>query len=361
MKRILVIEDEESVRESLLDLLMAEDFETQGAENGVIGINLALKEIPDLIICDIMMPEVDGYEVLNTLRKNPLTATTPFIFLSAKADKADFRQGMQLGADDYLTKPFTRADLLEAIETRLAKQAAVTDKFQKKVENLRNSLAYSLPQDLNTPLTVILMSSYLLQKGGAEPQQIAEIAGKINTAAETLQRLIKKFLFFAELEIITTDPGKIKELGNFHTNSPAELITEIASSRALELERENDLEIDLEDTALPISTSNLGKLVEELVDNAFRYSPPETPVKISSRITGLKYSLAFSNVGRGMTQEEILNAGTTIQFDRKLKEKNKSGLGLTIVKRLIDLHNGTLEFKSTPGETTTITVTLPAC
>ncbi|HLP90963.1 MAG TPA: EAL domain-containing response regulator [Nostocaceae cyanobacterium] len=123
MPKILVIEDEESVRENLLDLLEAEDFETIAAANGKIGLNLAITETPDLILCDMMMPEIDGYGVLTALRQDPLTATIPFIFLTAKSAKADFRQGMDMGADDYLTKPFTRAELLSAIMNKLEKYA----------------------------------------------------------------------------------------------------------------------------------------------------------------------------------------------------------------------------------------------
>ncbi|MBW4556528.1 MAG: EAL domain-containing response regulator [Trichormus sp. ATA11-4-KO1] len=125
MTKILVIEDEESVRENLLDLLEAEDFETITAANGKIGISLAISTVPDLILCDMMMPEIDGYSVLTALRQEPLTATIPFIFLTAKSAKADFRQGMDMGADDYLTKPFTRAELLSAIMNRLERQATL--------------------------------------------------------------------------------------------------------------------------------------------------------------------------------------------------------------------------------------------
>ncbi|MCG6134210.1 MAG: EAL domain-containing response regulator [Nostoc sp. LLA-1] len=125
MVKILVIEDEESVRENLLDLLEAEDFETITAANGKIGINLAVSNVPDLILCDMMMPEIDGYGVLTALRQEPLTATIPFIFLTAKSAKSDFRQGMDMGADDYLTKPFTRAELLSAIMNRLERQATL--------------------------------------------------------------------------------------------------------------------------------------------------------------------------------------------------------------------------------------------
>ncbi|QLE55631.1 EAL domain-containing response regulator [Nostoc sp. TCL26-01] len=141
MIKILVIEDEESVRENILDLLAAEDFSTIAAANGKIGINLALAEFPDLVLCDMMMPEVDGYGVLTALRQEPLTATIPFIFLTAKSAKADFRQGMDMGADDYLTKPFTRAELLSAVMNRLERQATL-----KKYLSNQNLIKTSSPK-----------------------------------------------------------------------------------------------------------------------------------------------------------------------------------------------------------------------
>ncbi|MHC5676858.1 EAL domain-containing response regulator [Nostoc sp.] len=125
MLKILIIEDEEAVRENLLDMLEAEDFETLAAANGKIGLHLAISEVPDLIVCDLMMPELDGHGVLRALRQEPSTATIPFIFLTAKSAKCDFRQAMDMGADDYITKPFTRAELLSAIMNRLEKHATL--------------------------------------------------------------------------------------------------------------------------------------------------------------------------------------------------------------------------------------------
>ena len=117
--KILVIEDEPEMRRNLLMILKLEQFQPLGAENGRIGVALAQREAPDLILCDIMMPELDGHGVLAALRQDPATANIPFIFLTAKGEKADLRQGMNLGADDYLTKPVARADLLRAVTARL--------------------------------------------------------------------------------------------------------------------------------------------------------------------------------------------------------------------------------------------------
>lgn len=119
MKKVLVIEDEPEMRRNLLTILKLEKFQPLGAENGRIGLKLARTEKPDLVLCDVMMPEMDGYGVLEALRADPQTMTTPFIFLTARGEKVDQRCGMDLGADDYLTKPVARADLLGAINARL--------------------------------------------------------------------------------------------------------------------------------------------------------------------------------------------------------------------------------------------------
>lgn len=134
MTKILVIEDEKLVRENIIDLLAAEDFDTIAAANGRVGLDLAVSQIPDLILCDLMMPEVDGYGVLTRLREKPVTASIPFIFLTAKSARTDFRQGMDLGADDYLTKPFTRTELLNAIASRLTKQATLAKQVSTKFD-----------------------------------------------------------------------------------------------------------------------------------------------------------------------------------------------------------------------------------
>lgn len=119
MKRILVIEDEPEMRRNLTTILRMEKFLPLAAENGRAGIEVAKKERPDLILCDVMMPELDGYGVIAALRADPQTVTIPFVFLTAKGEKPDIRTGMNLGADDYLTKPVGKTDLLAAIRSRL--------------------------------------------------------------------------------------------------------------------------------------------------------------------------------------------------------------------------------------------------
>lgn len=137
MSKILVIEDETLTRDMFRDCLEAEGFQTLGAEDGLAGIALARQHLPNLVLCDIIIPKLDGYEVLSQLRRVATTATIPFIFITAKTQKADRRQGMSLGADDYLTKPFTVEELVEAVSARLERRAmlqahyATTDRSSK--------------------------------------------------------------------------------------------------------------------------------------------------------------------------------------------------------------------------------------
>lgn len=129
--KILIVEDNHELRENIAEILQLSGYETIEAENGKVGVQKALEQLPDLILCDIMMPELDGFGVLKILNKNTATNTIPFIFLTAKGEKSDWRKGMGLGADDYITKPFDDTDLLTVIEMRLAKSQRLQARFKE--------------------------------------------------------------------------------------------------------------------------------------------------------------------------------------------------------------------------------------
>lgn len=140
MTTILIIEDNKDIRENTEELLTLAGYKVKTAEDGKIGVDLAIKEQPDLIICDIMMPELDGYGVLHILSKRSDTSTIPFIFLTAMTEKSEVRKGMELGADDYLTKPFDETDLLNAIEARLKKSSIRKNDYAPTAEGLTSFL-----------------------------------------------------------------------------------------------------------------------------------------------------------------------------------------------------------------------------
>ncbi len=181
MNKILVIEDEEIVRSNIVEILESGEFEAIGAENGRQGIELAFDNLPNLIICDVTMPELDGYGVLKLLRQNSTTKTIPFIFLTARADKTDIRTGMNLGADDYLTKPFRRTELLTAVTARLAKHQAMTEHYHDQLEVAQKELIHSLYYDrlTNLPNQLLLRERFdesLAQKGSGQAPSILIVA-----------------------------------------------------------------------------------------------------------------------------------------------------------------------------------------
>jgi len=132
MKTVLIIEDDQALRENTAEILELSHYKVITASNGLIGVSMAKKHVPDLILCDIMMPKLDGYQVLSKLSNNKITQIIPFVFLSVKGQLEDIRKGMNLGADDYIIKPYTEDDLLSVIERRLAKSAQL---FDSKKEN----------------------------------------------------------------------------------------------------------------------------------------------------------------------------------------------------------------------------------
>ena len=139
--KVLIIEDNTDIRENIVEILELAGYTVFAAPNGKAGVDLAVKNLPDIILCDIMMPELDGYGVLYMINKNPELAAVPFIFLTAKAERVDFRKGMEMGADDYLTKPFDDMELLTAVESRLKKKEAQQAFYSKPLDQLNSLIA----------------------------------------------------------------------------------------------------------------------------------------------------------------------------------------------------------------------------
>lgn len=363
MSKILVIDDDALVRANLVELLELESFEVLSAEDGRAGVQLARQHLPDLIICDIMMPELDGYGVLGELRQDSATATIPFIFLTAKTEKSDMRQGMSLGADDYLVKPFTRQEILDAISARLAKQTAFIQKTQSKLDDLRSAITLALPHELRTPLTGILgYSELLMDETATLPRQdILDLARNIHFAAKRLQDLMTNFLLYAELALAGKDPEqavKMRDPGPCYIESA---VTEVARQQAQWAHREADLQLEVERAGVYLGVVYTAKLAKEVIHNAFKFSRPGTPVRITGRSNAPSYTLSIEDRGHGMTPGQIADAGAYVQFERKRYEQQGQGLGLIIAKWIAELHGGQLLIESVPGQHTTVQITLPLC
>jgi two-component system sensor histidine kinase/response regulator len=364
MTRILVIEDMPILREDILNILAFEGYETLGAENGRAGLEQMRDWQPDLVICDIMMPELDGYGVLAEVRKQKLWTNLPFIFLTARIDRPDVRQGMDMGADDYLTKPFSPTELIASVRARLEKQESLKAMSEQKLEDLRNRIIISLPHELRTPLTSILGYSDILLEDAAvlDAQQVKEIATAINASAQRLWHVAENYLLYTRIEMARAIPDYGDALASEAITNADELVEAEAFQRAQRVQRESDLAIDLtfEPVVVRISSDHLCKIVSELVDNALKFSEKGSRVSVSARMTpdGL-YSLSVSDEGRGMTPQLIASVGAFMQFERHIYEQQGLGLGLVICRSLAELRGGSLHIESTPLQGTTVRVALP--
>jgi two-component system, sensor histidine kinase and response regulator len=362
MKKILIIDDEEWLREMMQLALRQRGFDVIEAEGGATGIEMARKELPDLILCDVNMDKVDGYLTLSSLRSEPITASIPFILMTGLADEAGMRHGMELGADDYLPKPFTIEALYATVDARLKKVNVVRQEAEKKLADLRENLSMMLPHELRTPLNGILAYGEMLVADAESlpPSEIAEMGQVIYDSGRRLERLIENFLIFAQLELLGSDPQKLHSLLRRQTQSAAPVIEKHARDQAGLTNRATDLVLELTDVPMPISEEYLAKIVDELVQNAFKFSPPSSPVRVALvNNSPDTVTLTVADSGRGLSSEHIAKIGAYMQFDRKMHEQQGLGLGLTICKRLTELHGGTLTIQSDPGAGTTVTVRLP--
>ncbi len=361
MKKILVIDDEEWLREMMQLALRQKGFDVIQAENGTRGIELARKELPDLIMCDVNMDKVDGYVTLSSLRNEPATAAIPFILMTGLADNDGMRHGMELGADDYLAKPFTIDALYAAVDARLKKTQTLRAEAERKLTDLRDNLSLMLPHELRTPLNGILAYGEILSAEAATlpPAEIAEMGQVIHQSGKRLERLVENFLIYAQLELLGSDAQNLRVLRSKTTRAAAQVIETRARAQAQAANRAADLLLELGDWAMPMSEDYLAKVVDELVQNAFKFSSAGGRVRVELAADPHAVWLAVSDAGRGFSTEQIARVGAYMQFDRRMQEQQGLGLGLSIARRLTELHGGTLAIQSEKGAGTTVTVKLP--
>ena len=354
MQKILVIEDDHDVRANVIEILQLEGFTVVVAQDGEEGLEFAKTLGPDLILCDIALPKKSGYEVLTEVRSDPHITLTPFMFLTAKASKHDMREGMQLGADDYLTKPFTIQELLTAVHTQLKKHKAVS----QQMDELRSSLTLMLPHELLTPLNVILGFSAFLQNAKKLPpdDEIATMGKAIYENGQRLQRLVENYLLYTELKLLNYEKAEHSIWLDPLLVETKSFLQDLSITPARRAHRQDDVFYDLVDANIQMAPKAFVKILEELLDNAFKFSPDGSPVHLSSTSDGQQFTLTVQDQGRGMTHEEVAKIGAFMQFDRQRYEQQGVGLGLALVFRLTKLNRGQVQITSEPGRGTTVTV-----
>lgn len=361
--KILVVEDEEPIRELLKMELETEGFIVDVAANGAEGLNKVKTFLPDLIVCDVMMPVMDGFTMQEKLSQDPRFKEIPLIFLTAKSDKKDIRFGKSIGAEDYITKPFEFDDLLVSINAKLKKYYDRKQILNARLDEIRKSILFALPHEFKNPLSTMSgFLSLLLDKDYQKSEkEMEEFLNYIKQSSDRLYRLVMNFLKLAELEVTESDENKVKEIRsirNFNWQTETETIIN-------DLSEKFNIKIDYTFEGItnpcPFDYNTLNTILTELISNAVKFSPPER-IEISVLAIGniTFFELTVSDKGRGIPKEELEKILEPFyQYNRKFYEQQGGGLGLTIVNKIVQIFNGKLQIESELDKGTTVKIFIP--
>jgi len=351
MKKILIIEDTENVRENIIEILENEDYEVYAAENGKTGVEMALSIQPDLVLCDIMMPVMDGYETLKELRKHVVTATTPFIFLSAKNSPQDLRLGMELGADDYIPKPFTMEELVGGVGMRIKRSAEFIEKSEAKLNELTQNMGTPITEVINEPLKAVIGFSKMLmtEYPNMEKFEMAEFNQLIYRAGMKLRIVVGKSYLYQQLQSIQINDDELAKKKQEISKNAQSLAQDKVSELATENRRIDDISVSFEDADLHIPSEYFVAAIAEVTENAMLYSPKRTGISVVGKVEGDHYVVSVKDGGLGMTADQISKIGAYQKFQEDLEGKSGVGLGLINTKKIMDLFNGTFLIQSDFG------------
>ena len=361
MKRILVVEDDPEIRLNIEAILRMNDYEVLSASNGSIGLELSLQHIPDLIISDVIMPCLDGFGLLKELKKHSETINIPFLFLTAKIETQDFRQGMNLGADDYITKPFNLDEFIHAVKTRLDKQDLNKKIYSRNVDYLRKSLTQAVPLAISRPIDdIIELSEHMHDKYNEISSTTAiDMLNSLKKSAKKLKDIFEKYRLFASLEFVLSSPEDIKNLKSCSTDSAAEIVYSVVDQLSSKYNRTDDISISIKEAQLSMEKEHFRILTYEILDNALKFSDPGTEIIVKSSVNNDGYNMIITNYGPGMTQKQINNIGAYIQFLQKDKHHGGIGLGLAVVNHIIEIFGGNINIESETDYFTSVNVVLP--
>lgn len=357
LRTVLIIDDDNALRPVLAASLEAHGYRTLSANNAKEGIELARVNLPDLILCDIDMPGMNGRRALQSLRSDPELADRQFVLMTGNTAYADPRTSMDLGADDFLLKPFSIDDLKNCVNARL-KRAEISRHLETRViDQLRISLQSSLPHEFFTPLAGVFgLTELLLEElDDLGKDEIRAILKDVHTASKRLHRTLRNYLFIISLDA----PSSSKPASWLEAPMVEEAIRTGAEAAAERHGRRNDMTLDLGGARLKCGPTEISALAEELLQNAFAFSRHETRVHVSLAAADSHLVLTVADRGRGMTPKQLQQLGLFQQHDRKRFEQQGLGLGLVLVRRIVERLNGELRFESDPGQGTTVRVVLP--
>jgi len=376
MSSILVVDDEPDnfdVIEVLLNV-NEQNYTLHYASGGEEAIaNLEMFQ-PDLILLDVMMPSIDGIEVCRQIKAMSAWQSVPIIMVTALSTKEDLARCLEVGADDFISKPVSGLELrarvksmlrikhqYDLIKTLSHLQENTINLLQNNLDQLCGSLVSTLPHELNTPLNGVFGVIDLLVEDhqNMSTEEVQELLKMAQQSAQRLQKLTKRFLQYARLEMLANNP-KTAQIENINPKvSTHILIKNVVKAQAEGFDRLGDVVCDLENVEVSIVDRDFLSIVNELLENALKFSQPNTPVQINSQLKNGKFYLAISDLGRGMMAEQIAKIGAFTQFERKYYEQQGIGLGLKIVKKITELYGGEFLVSSVYHQGTTVSIELP--
>ncbi len=361
-EQILIVEDDLAMSSGIRDVLEMHGYRVQLAENGVEGLKVLEALTPDLIISDIMMPEMDGFEFLERVRRRPEWATVPFIFLTAKGQRPDIRTGKQLGADDYLVKSVDLEDLLVVVRAKLERSLVIRQRSRQDMEELKRQVLNMLSHEFRTPLTYITGYVDLIQDGEWSPEELQKFLGRIKSGSLRLNHLVEDFLFLVRFETDDARQAYAMDKGPF--NTWRSLIARVfdaqrgpAAQRSVELLSDVQPELPLVEAHEPY----LENAVNRLVDNAVKFSKQDggqVIVKVSAADD--QVCCTVIDTGIGIPAAELPHMFDRFhQINRQKIEQQGAGVGLAIVRGIADLHHGKVACRSVEGEGSEFEICLP--
>ncbi|MBN1398400.1 MAG: hybrid sensor histidine kinase/response regulator [Bacteroidetes bacterium] len=361
-KRILCIEDDEQMRLIVQMALESAGYEMEEAADGKQGLDRAMETNPDLILCDINMPGMDGFQTLEELRKHKSTAYIPFIFMTGDSPQKYLRKGMNLGASDFIMKPIEMQDLLKAVEVRLQEVDRNREEAQKAIADLSESITRALPHELRTPMTGIMGLAELLkvQAEDMTPAEVKDLAESLYNSAVRMNKTLEKFWIYTQCLLLPSDSVKLASSREMGTRQADTIIRRTAEEMALAYKRSGDLTLELSALSVAINERYFEQVIRQVIENAFKFSDSGTKVSISTSIKDNNSVIFVMDKGRGMSVDQIQKIQAFMQFDRERHEQQGLGLGLMIAKRLLKIHDGKLDITSDLGQGSTITISLPA-
>jgi len=360
-KRILCIEDDSGMRKSVRLMLEFAGYEMIEADNGMVGVEQALRFLPDLIICDVRMPGMDGFETLEELHKHESTARIPFIFLTGEDPRTQMRKGMNLGASDFILKPIDMDDFIKAVQVRLEETEKRKNESQRAIDELSEKITRALPHELRTPMIGILGLAEQLKSHAEElkPREIKELAETLSFAAVRMNETLEKFWLHTQCLFLANDTSKLSASRQVGSKEAQEVIQHIAEDIAFTYHRSSDLFLNLSPIFVAVSEIYLEQLIRQVIDNAFKFSIAGTQVIISTARGNEMGMITIKDNGRGFLEDQIKKIHAFMQFDREQYEQQGLGLGLMIVKRLTEIHNGSMQVSSMQGKGTTVSLSFP--